>query len=234
MDVLQQVRGYIYPNEVELHQITIDGRIALGADSDFDGIPNVDELAGCSLDDALLAMDELAALHAPRWDDRTLANIEWLGQYDDPQSHQMIQSMYQGLWPRFVAQYGSALAASALRLGEEYGASLSGWRRSWTGPCCVTHGDYRLDNMMFGTEEGGYPLATVDWQTVGHGPGILDAAYFIGNGLRAPDRRAHEMELLNRYHDALVARGVSGYEWKLCLADYAGSSLRLCAQDDDD
>src|SRR3990172_1847699 len=42
--------GVPVPNQVQLHQTTIDGRIALGADSDFDGIPNVDELAGCSLD----------------------------------------------------------------------------------------------------------------------------------------------------------------------------------------
>lgn len=184
-----------------------------------------DQLAGCSLDEAMLAMDELAALHAPRWGDPTLANIEWLGQYDDAQSHAMIQSMYQGLWSGFVRQYGSSLTAGAPALGEAFGASISDWRRSWTPPCCVTHGDYRLDNMMFGTEKGGYPLTTVDWQTVGHGPGILDAAYFIGNGLCVPDRRAHEMDLLKRYHDALSARGVDGYEWRQCLADYKRATL---------
>jgi hypothetical protein len=79
--------------------------------------------------------------------------------------------------------------------------------------------------MMFGTEKGGYPLATVDWQTVGHGPGILDVAYFIGNGPRVPDRRAHEMDLLKRYHDALSTRGVDSYEWKQCLVDYKRATL---------
>lgn len=184
-----------------------------------------DQLAGCTLDEAMLAMDQLAGLHAPRWDDPTLANIEWLGQYDDAQSHEMTQSMYQSLWPGFVAQYGSSLTSDALALGEAFGSSLGDWRRSWTRPYCVTHGDYRLDNMMFGTEEGGYPLTTVDWQTVGHGPGTLDAAYFIGNGPRVPDRRAHEMDLLKRYHDELSARGVQGYEWNQCLDDYRRATL---------
>jgi hypothetical protein len=184
-----------------------------------------DQLAGCSLDEAMLAMDELAGLHAPRWGDPTLANIEWLGQYDDEQSHEMIRSMYQGLWPRFAAQYGPSLTSDALALGEAFGASMSDWRRSWTPPYCVTHGDYRLDNMLFGTEQGGYPLATVDWQTVGHGPGILDVAYFIGNGPRVLDRRRHEIDLLKRYHDALTARGVDGYEWNQCLADYKRATL---------
>ena len=184
-----------------------------------------DQLGGCSLDQAMLAMDELAGLHAPRWGDPTLATIEWLGQYDDVEPNDMIRSVYQGLWPAFVAQYGSSLTSDALALGELFGASMNGWRRSWTRPYCVTHGDYRLDNMLFGTEQGGYPLTTVDWQTVGHGPGIMDAAYFVGNSLLVFDRRAREMDLLKRYHDALRARGVNGYEWRQCLADYKRATL---------
>jgi hypothetical protein len=232
----------LYEREVRFYQeiaATVDIRIPTChlADIDLDTCDFVllledlrpalqgDQLAGCSLNEALLAMDELAALHAPRWDDPTLGNIEWLGQYDDAQSHEMIRSMYQSLWPNFAAQYGSSLTSDALALGEAFGASISDWRRSWARPYCVTHGDYRLDNMMFGTEKGGYPLATVDWQTVGHGPGILDVAYFIGNGPRVPDRRAHEMDLLKRYHDALSTRGVDSYEWKQCLVDYKRATL---------
>jgi hypothetical protein len=184
-----------------------------------------DQVAGCSVDEAMLAMDELAGLHAPRWGDQALANIEWLGQPGDARTAAMIAAAYQGLWPGFVAQYGSSLPSDALALGEKFGASLGAWGRSRTPPYCVVHGDYRLDNMMFGTEEGGYPLATVDWQTVGHGPGILDAAYFIGNGLSVPERRAYEMDLLKRYHNQLIARGVGDYEWKRCLADYKGATL---------
>jgi hypothetical protein len=184
-----------------------------------------DQLRGCSVEEAMLAMDELAGLHAPRWGDPTLADIEWLGQPDDSQSGEMIRSMYQGVWPGFVAQYGSALSTDDLNLGEKFGASLGDWRRSWTPPYCVIHGDYRLDNMLIGTEEGGYPLTTVDWQTVGHGSGILDASYFIGTGLQVPERRAHEMDLLRRYYDGLITRGVNGYAWKECLADHKRATL---------
>ncbi len=184
-----------------------------------------DQVAGCSVDQALLAMRELAALHAPRWGDPALAEIEWLGQSGDAQGVDMIQMAYQGLWPRFAAEYGPALSAKALALGEAFGSSVGDWSRGWIPPACVIHGDYRLDNMMFGTEEGGYPLATVDWQTVGHGPGIRDATYFIGAGLTLPDRRAHEMDVLRHYHDALVSRGVTGYKWQRCLDEYRSATL---------
>ena len=170
-------------------------------------------------------MSELAGLHAPRWDDPALADMEWLGQYDEPQAGSMLQVMYQGLWPGFVAEYGPSLSAEELALGETFGAAVGDWANSWAAPACVTHGDYRLDNMMFGTEEGGYPLATVDWQTVGHGPGVRDAAYFIGAGLTLPDRRAHEMDVLKHYHDALVTRGAGGYEWQRCLDEYKRATL---------
>ncbi|HET8943182.1 MAG TPA: aminoglycoside phosphotransferase, partial [Dehalococcoidia bacterium] len=57
------------------------------------------QLAGCGLEHAVLAMDELAALHAPRWGDPSLAKIDWLGQAEDAEPNQMIQMVYQGLWP---------------------------------------------------------------------------------------------------------------------------------------
>src|SRR3990170_2506015 len=68
-----------------------------------------DQLAGCSIEQAMLAMDELAALHAPRWGDPSLASIDWLGQSEDAEPNEMIQRVYQGLWPGFVAPFGASL-----------------------------------------------------------------------------------------------------------------------------
>ncbi len=184
-----------------------------------------DQLAGCSIVHAELAMDQLAALHAPRWGDPTLSKIDWLGQSEDAEPNEMIQRVYQGLWPGFVAQFGESLSSEELALGEAFGTYMKEWRAASLPPYCVTHGDYRVDNMLFGTKEGGYPLTTVDWQTVGHGPGITDAAYFIGNGPRVPVRRAHEMDLLRRYYDGLRARGVTGYDWEKCFVDYRRATL---------
>jgi hypothetical protein len=184
-----------------------------------------DQIAGCSIEQSMLAMEELAALHAPRWGDPSLSDIDWLGQPEDPEPNEMIQRVYQGLWPGFVAQFGAKLSAEELAVGEAFGTYMKEWRAYWAPPFTVTHGDYRIDNMLFGTAEGGYPLTTVDWQTVGHGKGIMDAAYFIGNGPRVPDRRAHEKDLLKRYYDSLCARGVTGYTWEGCLEDYRRATM---------
>ncbi len=82
------------------------------------------------------------------------------------------------------------------------------------------HGDYRLDNLLFGEPASPQPFTVVDWQTVGWGPVMSDVAYFLGGGLAVEDRRAHEEELVRAYYDALVAAGVEGFSWEQCWTGY--------------
>jgi hypothetical protein len=183
-----------------------------------------DQVVGCSLAQAELALVELAGLHGPRWGDPTLAAVDWLSRTTAETALQ-IQALYQGVWPGFVAAYGASLTGEQLGLAERLGASMAAWLTDRDAPRTVTHGDYRLDNMLFGTDEGGYPLAVVDWQTPGHGAPTADASYFLGAGLPVDLRRRHEQDLLRRYHDALAHFGVTGYRWARCWEDYRSFSL---------
>ena len=67
----------------------------------------------------------------------------------------------------------------------------------------LVHGDYRLDNMLFGRPGSLRDLTVVDWQTVTWGPALTDVAYFLGCALPSADRRAHYDELLAAYHGGL-------------------------------
>lgn len=169
-----------------------------------------DQIEGCTAAQARLALGELAKLHAPRWADPSLDDLEWLGRRRDEDGPNL-QALYQMLWPSFVARYQRYLTPEQLELGEWFGSRIEGWMKLGEPPYTVTHGDYRLDNMLFGTAEGGHPLAVVDWQTPGHQMAAGDLAYFLGASLVPADRRAHEQALVGEYHDALVARGVTGY-----------------------
>jgi hypothetical protein len=77
------------------------------------------------------------------------------------------------------------------------------------GPRTASHGDFRLDNLLF--QSGDPRPVVVDWQTLSWAAGSYDAAYFIGGCLSPEDRRAHETELLAHYHGALCGLGVEGY-----------------------
>ena len=70
-------------------------------------------------------------------------------------------------------------------------------------PQGLVHGDYRLDNMLFGEDGADRPLTVVDWQTVTWGPALTDVAYFLGCALPVEQRREHYDALLRAYHDAL-------------------------------
>jgi hypothetical protein len=166
-----------------------------------------DQLAGCSVDQAAIAVAELPRLHAPRWSDPALAAYSWLHRTNDDSPISVVD-LYQAVLPGFAERYASRLDADVLALAERFAVSLPGYQAALPAATTVVHGDYRLDNLLFGTAEGGPPVGVVDWQTVYHGPGVADLAYFLGAGLLPGDRRAHEGELVRLYRDGMAALGV--------------------------
>ena len=62
--------------------------------------------------------------------------------------------------------------------------------------------------------------SSIDWQSISIGGGSADVGYFLGQNLAIADLRAHEDDLLHRYHDTLVAEGVTGYEYDQFFDDY--------------
>jgi aminoglycoside/choline kinase family phosphotransferase len=178
-----------------------------------------DQIAGCSPELAEVAVDELVKLHAPRWGDAALADLEWL--HGDKQlGRQFLLAMLPGLWDGFRQRYAARLGGDVLEAGSALFSRLDAYLLVDSEPWTVVHGDYRLDNLLFDPTPGGVPIAVVDWQTVTDGPALHDVAYFIGAGLRAEHRRAAEDGLVRRYHAGLVAAGVTGYEWDDCWHDY--------------
>jgi hypothetical protein len=167
-----------------------------------------DQIAGCDVATAHAAVAELARLHGPRWDDPTLAALDWLGRRTGPDDAAQLQGLWQMFFPGFTTTYRPYLTDEAFALAETFGSQIEPWMDGRTGAETVTHGDYRLDNMLFATPAGGPPVTVVDWQTPGHGAPIGDLAYFCGAGPLPDDRRLHERALLDTYGEALTAYDV--------------------------
>ncbi|MCP5029648.1 MAG: phosphotransferase [Actinomycetia bacterium] len=169
-----------------------------------------DQLGGCDLAQAELAVDAAAGLHASTWARATeLAELSWL---DLPSADAAVQwfELYRALFDGFVERYADQLTDDQIGVGRWIGEHLPPlWEAALSVPLCLAHHDFRLDNMLFGVGEGAPPLTVVDWQTARLGSGPADVAYFVGAGLLADDRRSHEQTLVDRYTEGLARRGVA-------------------------
>lgn len=172
-----------------------------------------DEIAGATSEQAHLAVVELGRLQGPLLGDAVLAEAAWLNR-DSPLSQAMIAPLYAG----FIDRYGDQIAPEHRVVCERLVAAFDGYLAQEAAPGRVrglVHGDYRLDNMLFGAAGADRALTVVDWQTVSWGPALTDLSYFLGSALTTPDRRLHYDALLRAYHQAL------GQGAPLSLADVA-------------
>lgn len=158
------------------------------------------ELAGATIEQATLALTQLGRVHAPLLGGAALAGAEWIHR-ESP----LDQGLFAALYAAFIDRYRDDVAPEhrqvCERLVSSFDAHLTA--AAAAGPQGLSHGDYRMDNMLFGQDGAQRPLTVVDWQTVTVGPALTDVAYFLGCALPADRRREHSEELLRAYHDAL-------------------------------
>jgi hypothetical protein len=163
-----------------------------------------DQLAGA--DGAMLdaAIDAAAALHAALWNSPALDAIGWL--HKDNRS--LVRALFPGMFAAFRERYAGRLDADCLELGAGIVARLDAYLDRVPHARTLTHGDLRIDNVLFDPADHG--CWVVDWQTVGIGSGASDLAYLIGTSVADPAARATaDQRGFVRWIAALQARGVS-------------------------
>lgn len=168
------------------------------------------EIRGATIDDAVLALTQLGRLHAPVIGSDHLAHAEWLNR-----PAPLNQALVGQLWAAFADRYGDAITPDQRLVCERLVESFDDYLAGEAVPGKLkglVHGDYRLDNMLFGRAGSRRDLTVVDWQTVAWGPAMTDVAYFIGCAVAIEDRRAHYDELLAAYHQGLGADSTIGLD----------------------
>lgn len=195
-----------------------EGRFALVLE-DLAPAEQGDQLAGCSIEQAHSAVVNLAGLHGPRWCDPALLELSWIRRSSVAES-EMLQSMLIESTQRFIEHYDDRVSEADARVLRAFAPKCAFWLRGRPERFGPVHGDYRLDNLLFGNAAGGLEVAAVDWQTLMIGLPGRDLAYFLGNSLMPDVRRRCERDLVKAYHEALRAQGVSDYPLEECFEDY--------------
>jgi hypothetical protein len=180
-----------------------------------------DQIAGCGLDDAQRSIEWLARQHASFWgavDDPTLDFLPYVA--PSFSSETLAQGCEMG-WDPMVEGFTEVVPPHVRDLKATYLAALPAlfdWMS--TPPLTVIHGDFRMDNLFYGAGGDQEPLVAVDWQGSLRGRATQDLAYFMTGSVQTDIRRAHERELVARWHDRLVAEGVTGFSFDDAWEDY--------------
>jgi hypothetical protein len=167
------------------------------------GATFLDPLSSYGPEQAAATLDQLAALHAARWNSAadelpaTLApRLEMLAgifptgqlqaQLDDGRTPDVPPDV------RRADRVQAAVRALAALVDDN--------------PSCVVHGDVHTGNVYLLAD--GQP-GLIDWQVVQRGIWALDVAYHLAAVLDPGDRERSERELVDHYRDRLAAHGVT-------------------------
>ncbi|MYR08678.1 phosphotransferase [Gordonia sp. SID5947] len=179
-----------------------------------------DQIAGCTPEQAHAVALAAARLHAPRWCDESLAALPglYLPTHDD---RVLMDSVLEPMADVFRSRF--ALSGREAAAIDWLVATAGDWLERPPRRFALIHGDLRVDNILFGPDGG---VTIVDWQTITLGNPLRDIAFLLSTSLTTEDRRAHERTIVEAYHAALLAQGVTGYCVDDCWSDYVDSLIQ--------
>jgi thiamine kinase-like enzyme len=174
------------------------------------------QIAGCDVADALAVMAEMARLHRSTPLPLEADAADWMlrmpecGEYWGPAI---------GVGAQVIAdRYGDRLSQADIASVREAAELAQIWHRLPLTRASLTHGDPRVDNILFEDRGDGVQAILIDWQVAGRRSPMHDVGYFLSGSVSVEDRRAHEHALIEHYAERLGSR--FDYPHDEILADY--------------
>jgi hypothetical protein len=180
-----------------------------------------DQVRGCTPDETLACIDALAQLHGAFW-----RRVDG-GEFDFvPNSANSLMSRGlsagQAMYGSFMRLFGTGMPASLRAMDHDrYCAALPRMQAFMdSAPRTWIQGDFRLDNLFFGSKPEHAPVAVVDWGGSLRGRGIHDVAYLLTGSVPIAERRAHERAWIARWCSELAKYGVPASDLADAFNDY--------------
>jgi hypothetical protein len=187
-----------------------------------------DQTLGCSLADAELGIAEVARLHAVTWHAERREDLSWWPRTEGPVYLNGLGGTAAAIFDQTVERFAPFVSPEVVDAGERYKAAIPELhRRMGQGPQALIHGDFRVDNFMFGVSEHHRPFVMLDLQAPLVTKSVHDLAYLLTQSMPVDVRRANERRLVSQYHSALVDLGVNDYADEQCWEDYRTATLHV-------
>jgi aminoglycoside/choline kinase family phosphotransferase len=182
------------------------------------------QVTGATLEQSELALDELARLHSHFWN--RVAGLDWVPRIANSYHATNMKTLADVGFDGLVARFGDFLPDHVPGFrGPFLSAIVELQARMDTAPVTLCHGDFRMENLLFGCRPEHDPIVVLDWQGPLRGRGMNDVALFLGQSTRTEVRRQHERDLLDRYVAGLKPGGVEGLNRDAVWRDYRESIL---------
>jgi hypothetical protein len=171
-------------------------------------------------------VDAHARFHAAWWDDARLGVS--VGRFADESG---TIERYVAALPKefatFADRLGDRLSAERRRLYERFieAAPRLTERYRTHRDLTITHGDAHVWNAMLPKDPARHDVRLIDWDGWRVDTATDDLAYMMAVHFSPDWRGRYERSSLRRYHNALVAAGVRGFDFDALWADYRLSVL---------
>ena len=165
------------------------------------------QVVGATLSESELAIDQLVKLHAPFWG--KVDSIDWVPHIANSYHADNMQSLASVGAGGLIEKFGDYLTplylehqASFLERLPELQAGMD------EAPITLCHGDYRMENLLYGNQPHQNDATVIDWQGPLRARGMNDVALFLGQSTQTDVRRSHEQALIDRYASGLKDAGI--------------------------
>ena len=179
---------------------------------------------GATLAQTELAIDELAKLHASFWE--RVDHLEWVPGIAESYHADNMNNLANSGWDTMVETFGDFIPEHIRAQRDRFLAAIPALQAErMSAPITLCHGDFRMENLLYGIQPEHHPVAVIDWQGPLKARGMFDVALFLGQSTKVEVRQSQEKQILERYLDGLVKRGVSALSFDDLWADYQSCML---------
>ena len=177
------------------------------------------QVEGATVEECELCIDFLINLHASFWNQ--LNGISWLPNMSGSDNAKNMALGCEAGWPQLQEIFGNFVPDNIEAERERYLEAVPRLQTQLAQhPTTLIHGDFRMDNMLFGQAPEHDSLLVVDFQGPLKGNGIHDVGYLLSHSAKTEVRREHERNLIERYSSGLINAGVKDYSFEKAWNDY--------------
>jgi hypothetical protein len=175
-----------------------------------------DQIVGCGIGDAEAVIVQLARLHRTFWPLAGEEASDWLLRM--PAVARYWAPIAEAGAAQITRRFAGQLPDDQIAVAVAAGPLSRAWHELRHSAMTVSHGDPRVDNILFDDGSDTTEAILIDWQVTGLRNAMHDVGYFLSGSLSVEDRRRHERALLDRYADEFGIR--RGYLMNQIVEDY--------------